>query len=460
MPWAIKRQLLYLGGVLLFLIVVVGVPLFIVFYEGPNCFDGSQNGEELGVDCGGECQRLCPFQADDPTVLFSRSFEVKPGLYNAVAYIENPNIGAGVAEVGYVFTLFDRDNLLVAERRGSTFLSPNRTTPVFEAAIATGQRTPARTFFEFTGELEWFRAEDRNSQLVVRDRVLSNPETEPRVDATLENTSVEEFRDIDVVAVVFGSDGNAINASKTFVELLPRQATQELVFTWPLPFAKRVEACSTPVDVILLLDISGSMNDDGGVPPQPLSDALSAASLFIERLDRLTDQVGVVVFATEAELIQGLTLEHEAVDAGVRSLVIDPKEERGLTNMGDAILFADAELASLRHNREARKIVVLLTDGRANAPAEPGGEPHALERAGAARGRGAVFYTIGLGDGVNTEFLSEIAGAPERVFFAGKSAELGQIYREISSALCERGPAVLDIIARTKDAFFVEEVER
>lgn len=454
-----RRRATYLSGIVLFLLIVIGVPLTLYLYESPSCFDGSRNGEELGVDCGGACQLLCPFQAADPTVLWSRSFEITPGIYNAVAYIENPNSKASVPEISYIFKLFDRDNLLIAERAGRTFLSPNRITPIFEPALITGNRLPVRTFFDFTEEFKWFRALDRSSDLVVRDRVLSNPETKPRVDATLLNTSVEEFTDIDVIAVIFGSDGNAINASKTFVELLPRQALQDLVFTWPLPFEKRVEACSAPVDVMLLLDLSGSMNDDGGDPPQPINDAIAAAGQFIERLDTQRDQVGVTTFATKAELIRPLTSEHGGAKNLVLGLSIDPEEERGFTNIGDAISLAHDELNSVRVNSEARKVMVILTDGRANAPRDPGGEPHALSQAESAKRNDVVFYTIGLGDQVNETFLNELAGTALRSYLAGTSAELGRIYREISASLCVRGPAVLDIIPKTKDAFSIPSLD-
>ena len=69
-----------------------------------------------------------------------------------------------------------------------------------------------------------------------------------------------------------------------------------------------------------------------------------------------------------------------------------------------------------------------------------------------------ITPSIGLGRAVNANFLEDLAESPERAFFAGTSRELGQIYRGISAALCERGPAVLDIIPKTKDVFSIEEL--
>lgn len=459
MSWAGRRRFSYAAGIVVFLLLVVGVPLFLQFYERPNCFDGSQSGDELGIDCGGSCQLLCEFQADDPTILWSRAFETAPGSYNAVAYVENPNTGAAIDTIAYTFRLFDANNILVAERSGSTFLLPGRVTPIFEADIRTGNRIPVRTFFEFKEPPVWYAANDSPSRLSVVDRALSNLETNPRLDATLVNDSVETFSDVEVVAVVFGTDGNAVATSKTFFERVEKRMARDLVFTWPAPFPKRVEACVAPADVMLLLDVSGSMNDDGEDPPQPITDAKRAAASFADRLDVL-DKSGLIVFATEGVLRSALTLQHGNTRDQILNIAIDPKEEAGFTNMGSALSKAEAELSSARANDKARKISVLLTDGKANAPEDPGGEKFALSEALRAKSNDVIFYTIGLGEKVNAPFLEEIAGSSNRSFLAPTSNDLDGIYQDISADICERGPAVIDIIPKTKDAFFNEPVTR
>ena len=157
--------------------------------------------------------------------------------------------------------------------------------------------------------------------------------------------------------------------------------------------------------------------------------------------------------------MQQLTNAHDTSRVRILSLAIPPEEESGSTNVGEAILLADAEFSSPRHNGDARKIAVLLTDGRANTPVDPGGEPYALEQAGSAKAHDVIFYTIGLGDKVNQDFLRNLAGSNDRAFFAASRTELNQIYREISADLCERGAAVIDIIPKTQDAFIVEGID-
>jgi len=51
------------------------------------------------------------------------------------AYIENPNDGAACASVAYHLGLYDSENVIVAERTGTTFIMPGGITPVFIGAL-------------------------------------------------------------------------------------------------------------------------------------------------------------------------------------------------------------------------------------------------------------------------------------------------------------------------------------
>ncbi|MCH7597940.1 VWA domain-containing protein [Patescibacteria group bacterium] len=460
LSWSTKRRVIYISSAIFVLAILMGGFLFVSLYEPPTYFDGKQNQDELGIDCGGSSKYLCPFQVTDPVVLFVRAFEVVPGVYNTVAYIENANFNAGVRNFGYTFKLLDVNNAVIATRRGRSFLTPGSISPIFENTIETQGNIPVRTFFEFEGELKWSRIIPKEGNpLSVKSRVLKNADTLPRIDAVIENSSVFEIPDVEIIAVVFNALGNAIAASRTFVDFVPRRSTVNVVFTWPTPFSKELEACIAPVDVMLLIDTSGSMNDDGLDPPQPLTDAKAAAEDFVERLSS-NDRSGLVTFATKSFVDQKLTSQHGATKAAISFLDIKPEEEVGFTNIGDALLKAldelDQSINRIREDGQSfpnRRVTVLLTDGLANAPEDPGGEPYAEEAAQKAQENGVNLFTIGLGDDVNTEFLARLAGSREQYYQAATSRDLDGIYRQISDAICERGPAVIEIIPRTTDVF-------
>ncbi len=240
MSWATRRRTLYLsifGGVAAVALAFVLVP---IFYRAPTCADGAQNGDERDVDCGGSCARFCAFEVASPTVSFARTLPVARGVYNVVAYIVNPNVGASADRVPYSVRVFDEENVLIAERKGETFIAASGVNPIFEPSIVAGERTPARTFFEFTGPVVWERSALPAQPFAVRSMELSGEESAPRLTAEVENLLAERLDAVEVVATLFDPEGNAVATSRTVIETLRKHAVVPVVFTWPAPFARPV----------------------------------------------------------------------------------------------------------------------------------------------------------------------------------------------------------------------------
>ena len=250
MSWAMRRRILYLLGVFAFFAITLGGPIaYMILSVPPTCEDGIQNQGEVSVDRGGPCPLLEASQLQPSSVLWTRAFAVRDGSYNAAAYIENPNETAGVRAAQYLFKLYDTDNILVAERAGQTFIMPGRTTPVFQAAIDTGNRTVARAFFAFTDAPQWEQSLDAARSLAVAEVASSDIATAPRVSALVRNTSVSPIFDIGFVATVFDTAGNAYASSATHLARLAPDESQRIVFTWPDPFPSAVGR----IDVIPLV---------------------------------------------------------------------------------------------------------------------------------------------------------------------------------------------------------------
>jgi len=449
-PWAFWRRTQYIGGFFVFLILISTGAYFGLIRQTATCFDGNQNGNERGIDCGGACTRVCALDVSAPRALWAKSSRVTDGQYNAVAYIENTNIGIGSPEVAYTISLYDSEGLIV-ERTGTTVLPPDSVYPIFEGRINTGTRTPARTEIVLEDPGLWLPASVGREQFVVESRQLLGVDTEPRLEAKITNNELTEARNVEIIATIFDTRQNPLTSSRTLVENFAPRTTETVVFTWPEPIAKTIRSCEVPTDVILAIDLSGSMNDDGGTPPQPVTSVLRAAEAFVDRLNK-DDQVGVVTFATEALTPQMLTKEKETARTKVSKLSITPKDETGSTNTGDAIMSAQIELSSTRHNNNARKVLVLLTDGLTNAPSSKP-EQYALDAATSLKADDTEVFTIGLGDNVNEAFLEGIASGKDYYFKAGEAETVDRIYRSITEAICEDGAAVIEVIPKTDTNF-------
>ncbi len=255
MNWAQKHQLKIFGGIFISIILVVAYLLIPYLKQEPTCFDGKLNGSEFGIDCGGDCALICEEQAKDLIVLWSNAKEIVPGRYNALAYIQNQNPYAGVESISYEFNLYDKDNLLIKKRKGSTFIDANANTAIFEGAIDVGNRIPVRTTFAFTGDKpKWEKIGSRelsNVSVVVKDKILKNEDTSPLLEATLLNGTLLSIKSFDVVAILYDKDGNMINSSGTFVDSLSGSTSKKVFFTWPEPFDTEVVS----IEIIPRLDL-------------------------------------------------------------------------------------------------------------------------------------------------------------------------------------------------------------
>lgn len=238
--WGTRRRNLIITIFLCGVFVLIAITSFNFFYKDPNCFDGKQNQGETGIDCGGPCALLCPHETVAPLVKWNRYFEVVPGIYNAVAYIENQNPHAKTENVNYKFTLFDDKNVILAENYGSVDLRPAEIIPVIADAMNTGRMIPSRMTFEIDREVVWHRAEQRPRLIRLKNEQLFYDNRAPRVSAELENTSHFPVKNIKLIVILYNNEGNAVGVSRTMVEEILSNQIRNVLFTWPQDFSSTV----------------------------------------------------------------------------------------------------------------------------------------------------------------------------------------------------------------------------
>lgn len=242
LSWGAKRQLGYFSIILVAIIVALIIMILPYLNKEPTCFDGKTNGDESGIDCGGACAKVCTPDALSLVTLWSRAFKVEGGKYNLMAYIENQNRESGVPIMSYEFKVYDDNNIFIGRRSGTTFITSNDRTAIFEAGIDTGNRTPKRVSFEFTSAPTWIKIDrDQKNALAVsaEDKVLSNPLNSPKLEAMIVNKTINEIKNLEVYAVLYDEQDNVITVSKTLIDILPKNGKSPIVFTWPEPLPTR-----------------------------------------------------------------------------------------------------------------------------------------------------------------------------------------------------------------------------
>lgn len=233
LTWSGRRQLLYsgVGAIIVFILLIFIYETY--FTAPPTCSDGKQNGDERGIDCGGSCALVCAADAHAPVVSWARAFRTSTSTYNAVAYVQNNNVGAGALGVQYSFQLFDAANILIAERDGVTNIPPLRIVPITESNINTGSRIVARTLFAFTNDppAVWNKVPAGSYPQLTVTQPTHN-DNYSRLDATLVNNNVGDVKTVAVVAIIYDADDVALATSKSVLQRVAGRSQQQVVFTW------------------------------------------------------------------------------------------------------------------------------------------------------------------------------------------------------------------------------------
>jgi len=160
-----------------------------------------------------------------------------------------------------------------------------------------------------------------------------------------------------------------------------------------------LEQAAEGVSVVLVMDVSGSMQATDYAPTR-LDAAKSAAEVLLKSL-REDDYAGIITFESGARSTAYLSPDRDRVIGSLRA--IEPRT--GSTALGDGLLLG-IDMADAIPGR--RKVVVLLSDGVANA-----GTVTPDEAASFAQERGIQVFTVGIGSDAPVITGYDAFGTPE-----------------------------------------------
>lgn len=226
----------------------------------------------------------------------------------------------------------------------------------------------------------------------------------------------------------------------------------------PLWTKSTTQVKASGIDIVVALDLSGSMNTpDYTVDGQGVSRfnvAKAALKKFVA--ERPDDRIGLVVFASQSFIASPMTLDHDYLLDNIERLEIGTINSDA-TAIGDGITTA---LNRLRNIKAKSKIIVLMTDGANNS-----GKIDPITATEAAQALGVKIYAIGLGNKEYVEqrnyppgflpdedTLKKIAQMTGGQFYRGDNSEkLREIYDEIDKM--EKTEAVVSKYTEFKELF-------
>jgi len=226
-----------------------------------------------------------------------------------------------------------------------------------------------------------------------------------------------------------------------------------------------------PLDVMLVLDLSGSMDSEGRV--QALRNSAPAFVDIIEQIGG-DDHIGVMAFGVEADsydpIAQGATgtlytsapaslyptdsswvgvLEADLTSgfAGLKSNALASgnlitSKYGGWTPTGAAIRDAVHYLKNDPSARDGvKKAIVLMSDGNANQPSGDG-PGYALLMAAYANDESIKIYTISLGNGADIDLMQSIAAATGGTHFDATGSGESSLTSNLTEAFTNAALAI------------------
>jgi Ca-activated chloride channel homolog len=182
------------------------------------------------------------------------------------------------------------------------------------------------------------------------------------------------------------------------------------------------------IAMMLAVDASGSMNASGFDSKNREQTKFTIVKNVVQEFvkERISDNIGVVLFGDFAFIATPLTYEKEALSQMVEYLTLGMAGEN--TAIGDGIY---ESLVALESSEAKSKLIILLTDGMHNA-----GITSPKDAVNFSKRAGVRIYTIGMGKETSFDraMLEKIAKDGNGRFFQATNKEkLEGVYSEINT---------------------------
>lgn len=242
--------------------------------------------------------------------------------------------------------------------------------------------------------------------------------------SSLNTEDINELNDVYLVYVKNGGDptpGGTTGGSGTATATNTKTATRNDDGTYDLSLTASGSVGTSEnkaiLDVIYVLDCSGSMEESMGQSGSRMSAAKNAITTMTNSLasnNKINAQFSLVTFSYSAKTQRGWTTSKDTLTNAMNGIKPD-----GATNYEGALTQAKSLLGSARIN--ASKVVVFVSDGIPTAytsTGEYGGGDNDSDGRAMSRARGVVktmtpnyLFTVGVGPEKNYSNLSEVTGA-------------------------------------------------
>ncbi len=223
------KQLTFGSAYLIILAIIAGGIYFLYLKPAPSCTDNRQNQKETAIDCGGPCIP-CEVKGLSPAIEEVKVFPAGNDKITLLAKVKNPS-GRYSAAFAYEF---DLAGTLLPETpglRGRALVKPQAAEYIVIPGLAASAKEVKNVNFK-VGEPSWSEGGPKTPKIEISGQTNLDKERIV-VTGTLANKSAENLPLINLTAVIFDGEGNALNASVARLEGIPAFSQKQFVIFFP-----------------------------------------------------------------------------------------------------------------------------------------------------------------------------------------------------------------------------------
>lgn len=247
-----KRAVIIAVYLIIFFLLCYGIYSWLK--PKPSCFDGKQNQNETGVDCGGICGKTCTITAQENLIVRQVGF-VESGIaskYDIYGEVSNPNGALGSNKFDYEFRVKNANGNIIAKRSGTNFILPGDKKYITETNVETVD-VPANVELDINN-VQWVEINDYYERPGLKVINKNYTETSSSVDFSeatglLKNESPFDFNFVKLNIILKDMSGKIVAINSTRINTVNSGENRDFRVTWPNKFSGSVSNMEVQAEV-------------------------------------------------------------------------------------------------------------------------------------------------------------------------------------------------------------------
>ena len=234
-----SRKKMFIAAIPVGIIILIIILIVIFNMPSASCFDDRQNGNEIGIDCGGSCVACgIKYAKDLETIGEISVLEVTSDTIEIVVKVRNPNAEFGL-KFDYEIKLSDSLGQTKKVVNSQSFIYPSsaKYLVIPKVEIKKSEIAKAEIIFD-KNNFEWFASNKTPKDLFniydLQTKFLEDAKNPGYLKTTgkINNKMSYNFPSVDLTILVFSKTGELLNAAQTKLDGLVNNATQQFEYIW------------------------------------------------------------------------------------------------------------------------------------------------------------------------------------------------------------------------------------